>query len=153
MELHKKTAIQIISVENPNRFWFRTKENEQKLNADIEAYMMSRDSKNDSNFVPKLSEMIIVKSNDSFEIAQIKKINEESGTIFCLFTNGTFHKVKRHRITPLTNQLADEVINTISLGSIVGVAPIRMVSSKTEIIFKNQYVYKQFYNDLATTGI
>lgn len=138
MELNKKIAIQIISVESPNRFWFRTKENEQKINADIEAYMVSQEnSKNDSHFVPNLNEKVIVETNKRFEIAQIKKVDKENDTFFCLFTNGNFRKVERHDITLLarTNQLFNESINTILLGSIIGVVPGKMVRRKSDFFF------------------
>lgn len=151
MELNKKTAIQITSVESPNAFRFRTKENEHKLNANIRAYVVShsQNSKKDSTFVPKLNEMVIVQSNERIEIAEIKKVDNESDTFFCSFTNGNFCKVKRRDITPLTNQLANEAKNTILLGSIVGVAAVKMVSRKSEIIFVADLKIKFFINNFT----
>lgn len=142
MELYKKAPIKIISVANPNRFWFRTKENERIINADIQAYMVSKRS---GRFVPKLNEKVIVKWDERFEIAQIKNVDNESDEFFCLLTNGNLHKVKRHDITPLPNQLANKAFDTIFLGSIVDVIPAKMVSRKSEIIFVvDLNFYKEF---------
>lgn len=157
MELHKKTAIQIISVDSPTRFWFRTKESERKINADIEAYMMLRlNSQIDSEFVPQLNEMVIVKFNEKFEIAKIREVDTASDTFFCSLPNGnTIRKIKRYDISPCTSQLSDDVNSTILLGSIIGLVPVKMVSRNWKIIFivdfsilylpsQNEYFRKQF---------
>lgn len=129
MELNKKIAIHIISVESPNRFWFRTKENEQKINADIEAYMVSHlSAQTDCQFFPQLNERVIVKSKNRFEIAEIQKIDTASDKFVGLFASGKFREIKRHDFSPISKQLAKEANDTILMGSIVGLAPVKMVS-------------------------
>lgn len=131
MELNKKIAIHIISVESPTRFWFRTKENEQRINADIGAYMMShRNSQAGYRFVPRLMEMVIVNVNNRFEIAQIREIDTASDTFFCLFASGKFRKINHHDISPVPSRLAKEANDTVVLGSIDGLVPVKMVSGK-----------------------
>lgn len=138
MELNKKIAIHIIRVESPNKFWFRTKENDEKISADIETYMMSHLSPQvDCHFVPQLNEMVIVKLKKRFEIAQIREIDTTSDTIFCLFASGKFRNIKHHDISPAPNRLAKEANDTILLGSIAGLVPAKMVS-------RNYEKYKHF---------
>lgn len=136
MELHKKTEIKIISIENPSRFWFRTKENDRKLNAAIEEYMVSRLKANDQ-YVPQLNDMVvIVESKTSYIIGKISNfVASTSDEIWCTFLNGNVCRVKRHDITPLPNELVNNVIDTTLLGSIAGLVPVKMVSRKSEIIF------------------
>lgn len=131
MELQKKTAIHILSVESPNRFLFRTKKDEQKIIANIEAYMMSRlNSPTDCGFDPQLNEMVIVKLNEKFEYARIRKIDTVDDRFICSLSSGSAHEAKRHDITPLPSQLADATKNTTLLGSIVGLVPVKMVCSR-----------------------
>lgn len=137
MELYKKIGIQILSAESPGKFWFRTKQSENKLIANIEAYMKShRNSKNICSSISQLNDMVIVKSDGKFEIAQIKNIDKELDIFSCLSPNGIVRKLTGHDILPLKNQnLANEAIETILIGSIVGVVPAKMVSKKTEMTF------------------
>lgn len=131
MELNKKIAIHIVRVESPNRFWFRTEENEEKIGADIEAYMMSHlNPQANCQFVPEINEMVIVKLRKRFEIAQIRQIDTASDTFFCLFASGKFRKIKQHDISPAPNRLANEANDTVLLGSIAGLVPVKMVGRK-----------------------
>lgn len=128
MELKKKTAIHIISVESPSKFWFRTKENEQKLNADIEAYMMPLLNSKTDYYELKLNWRVIVKWKSRFEVAQIKRKHTPSDSFFCLFENGRYRWIQRHDISPMPNRLINEANSTKLMGSLVGLAPVKMVS-------------------------
>lgn len=130
MELNRKTEIRILHIEDPNNFWFCTKKSERKLIAYIKEYLTFGDG---PVFVP--NEIVAVKTNGSFKIAKVLKVNEKSNSLMCLLNGIKHNGVKKHCrefpcdvAIPLGNGLpVDQLIDVIIRGSIIGVAPAEMV--------------------------
>lgn len=139
MELNKKIQINILSIKNPGKFWFRTLNESKRIQAALSSYLKKCDVAENCDF-PEKDRMIIVKANNIYSIARVEKVVNETKIKVSRLENGHTSWVPSHNIIPLNDQnLADTVINSILMGSIKGVSPAQQV----HIVVKTYFLEKK----------
>lgn len=125
MELHKKIPVVILHVENPNRFWFRTTSDACRLNSALESYATGQNVSN--SYVPKLNDVISVNLGEKREFARVKDVLGEIFIDISILGSGQNYRIPWRAALQLTDQLIDMAVNTLLLGSISGVFPVKKV--------------------------
>lgn len=125
MELHTKIPIKILHVENPNRFWFRTTSDACRLNLALESYLKVQDVNN--SYVPKLNDVISVNLSEKREFARVKDVLGEIFIDISILGSGKMYRIPWRAALQLTDQLIDMAINTLLLGSMSGICPVKKV--------------------------
>lgn len=120
MELNKKVEVEILHVENPNKFWFRTKSDARDLDKAVSLYVSANSAKN--SYTPKVDDVIVAKINCRWEIAHVK--SKDNFIVISIVGKQKIWKITQKDAFLLNDRsLIDMAVKTIQLGSISGIDP------------------------------
>lgn len=128
MELNKKVEVEILQVENPNKFWFRTKSDARNLDEAVNLYVSANSA--DNSYKPKLDDTILVNINCQWVIAQVESIANNNCIDISIFGERKIRTMSAKDALLLKDQsLIDMACKTIKSGSVSGINPGKKVCS------------------------
>lgn len=127
--MNKNERYQIIvhNVINPQRFWFRTLQDEEELKDRLQTYIEQCSST--GYYVPNVDELVIALAYNRYSIVRVISVDENNNQVrYFILENGHTGSDSINSFIALNDtSLSHFVINTILTGSICGVKPAKMV--------------------------
>lgn len=137
MELNKKIQIKICKIENPQKFWFRTLSDADKIKTKLQNYINECNST--ENYMPRKGELVIANVYNRYRIFSVKKIVKDKNLVkLSMLENGHIYLIPCDSEFIKLNDisLVDLVIHSIQIGSISDGRPADKVR---EIAFRFEF--------------